>query len=109
MDEEQPTESIEKVEAEPTVEKEEKDPKLEKADILKMLSNALKIGTITKDQARHMREELGVNEADFTTKRVSDRVRRKKRKAQKQARKVTRQNGFKGQKMTKGQAAQRGR
>ena len=103
---EQPVEKIEKEEVE---EKVENEPKLEKADILKMLSNALKLGTISKDQARHMREELGVHESDFTTKRVSATVRRKKRKAQKQARKVTRQNGFKGQKMTKGRAAQRSR
>ena len=106
MDEEQPVEKIEKVEAEPLVQKEEK---VDKSAILKMLSKALELGTISKDQVRHMREELGVHESDFTTKRVSDTVRRKKKKAQKQARKVTRQNGFKGQKMVKGQASGRGR
>lgn len=98
-------EITEETEVEPTVEKE---TKLEKADILKVLSNALKVGTISKEQHRQMRMELGVTQSDFTSKQESATVRRKKRKLQKAARKVTRQQGFKGQKVTKGHASARG-
>lgn len=104
-------EQIEKIEAEESVVKEEKvekEPKLEKADILKVLANALKVGTISKEQHQQMRMELGVTQSDFTSKQVSATVRKKKRKAQKVARKITRQNGFKGQKVTKGHASARG-
>ncbi len=103
---EEDVESIEKIETEAQVESK---PQVEKTDILKMLSKALKEGTLSKDQVRHMRAEMGINESDFTKERVSDKVRKKKRKAQRQARKVTRQNGFKGQKLVKGQASGRGR
>lgn len=90
-------------------ESESEKSKVGKSDIVKMLSNALKDGTITKEQAQHMRQELGILQGDFTTAKISDTVRKKKRKAAKAARKITRSNGFKGQKMTKGQSSGRGR
>ncbi len=102
-------EDAEKIEAEPQVEKVEPEPELEKSDILKVIANALELGTITQAQARQMRQELGILQGDFTTKRVSDTVRKKKRKAQKKARKVMLQNGFRGQKVTKGHYSARGR
>lgn len=105
-------EDVEKIEVEAqveTVENVEPEPNLEKADILKVIANALKIGTINHDQAAAMRMELGVFQGDFTGKQSSAKVRKEKRKAQKKARRVTLNNGFKGQKVTKGRASGRGR
>jgi len=106
------SEEIEKIELEPqveTVENVEPEPELDKADILKVIANALKAGTINHDQAAAMRMELGVFQGDFTNTQASAKVRKEKRKAQKKARRVTLNNGFKGQKVTKGRASGRGR
>ncbi len=105
-------EQIEKIEAEPVVEKEEKiekEAKVEKQDIIKILSNALKMGAINSAQAREMRQEIGVFQSDFTSKQIPAKVRKKKRKAAKKARRTTLNNGFKGQKVTKGHYNARGR
>ena len=88
-----------------TVEPEET-PKAGKKDIFKIISNALKAGTIDSATARSMKNELGM---DFTKKKVDGKVRKKKLKAQKNARKATRKQGFKGQKVNKGNTGARGR
>lgn len=83
-------------------ETEQKEQTLPRKDILKIISNALRINSITSQQAHEMRAELGVFNSYFTRSKSSAKVRRQKRKAQTAARRVTRQNGYKGQKMHKG-------
>lgn len=81
---------------------EEKTTRLNKGDILKVLSNALKIGSISSRQAASMRAELGVFGSDFTKKKVTQAQRKASRKAQQKARSVTRRKGYKGQKPPSG-------
>lgn len=78
------------------------DAKLGKGDILQVIANALKIGTITSGQAASMRAELGIFGSDFTKKKTSDAARKAKRKAQKKARAVTHNKGYKGQRPPSG-------
>lgn len=91
------------------VETTEEDTKLNKSDFLKLISNALKAGTIESSQAKSLRQELGIFNSEFTQKKLSSKERKKKRKAQKTARKATTKQGFKGQKINKGQSHGRGR
>ena len=90
-------------------EKQEEEPKVGKKDFLQLIANALKIGTITSAQAKEMRQELNVFQSDFTRKKDSVKVRKQKRKAQKKARKVNLQKGFKGQKISHTLNGSRGR
>lgn len=80
----------------------EKAERLTKTDILKVLSNALKMGSITSRQAASMRAEMGVFGSDFTKKKTSQDKRKAKRKAQQKARAVTQRQGYKGQKPPSG-------
>lgn len=82
----------------------QEEAKLDKADLLKVIANALKIGTITSDQAASMRADLGVFGSDFTKSKESQVARKKKRKAQAAARKVTRGKGYKGQQPPSGRS-----
>ncbi len=83
--------------------------KLNKLDFLKIISNALKMGSIDSSQATQLRREIGVNPSSFTKKQVGKQEKRRKRKAQKNARKLNAHTGFKGQKMSKGKSSGRGR
>lgn len=96
------TENVETNATEPEV-------KLDRSDFMTLIANALKAGTISSAQAKQMRQELGVFQGDFTKKKQSAKQKKEKRKAQKAARAVTRNHGFKGQKVDKGRGAQRGR
>jgi len=76
--------------------------KLNKGDILQIISNALKIGSISSRQAAGMRAEMGIFGSDFTKKKTTSKQRKARRKAQQRARAVTRKNGYKGQKSPSG-------
>ena len=80
----------------------EEEVKLDKPDFLQLIANALKVGTITSEQAKNMRAELGVFQGEFTGKQTSKDKRKKKRKAQAAARRVTIDKGYKGQKKHSG-------
>lgn len=84
------------------VQETEPQEKLDKGDLLQVIANALKIGSITSQQAASMRAELGVFGSDFTKSSQTKADKKKKRKAQKKARAVTRSRGFKGQKAPSG-------
>jgi hypothetical protein len=69
---------------------EENTPRLEQKDFLKIISNALKMGSIDSRQAASMRAEMGIYGSNFTKKKVTDKQRKAKRKSQRKARAVTR-------------------
>lgn len=59
---------------------------------LAMITSQLDSDSISKNQARALRMSMGVSQAYFTRKQTTADQRRKKRKAQRAARKVTRAN-----------------
>ena len=81
---------------------EQENTKLNTRDILRLISNALKVGTISSRQAAEMRSEVGVYGSRFCKKSLTKAERKSKRKAQKKARAVTTRRGYKGQKLSKG-------
>lgn len=81
------------------------EPKKEKMSIARLLeglSLGVAGGTVTKKQAKQIRTEFGISQAYFTRKQSTPSQRKKKRKAEKLARRANRGN-TKGQKNTKGQ------
>jgi hypothetical protein len=88
---------------------EQKEQKLNKADILQVLSNALKIGTITSQDAARLRAEMGIFGSDFTKAKPSKTERKAKRKTQQAARLATKRAGYKGQKSPAGRSKTSGR
>lgn len=76
--------------------------KLGMGGILKAISKAVRDGNMSSKQARQIRGDLGILGSFFTKQQPNVKARRAQRKAAKKARKVTRRNGYKGQKMNKG-------
>jgi len=71
-----------------------------KEDAAKMISSAYKTGEINRAQADQLRMQLGIDRSSFTKKRfITEEKRRHLRKLQRQARKVNKQRGFRGQKV----------
>ena len=96
MSEDKPEEKQEEITEETQEVKEENAPRLGKTDFLSMIASALSQGEINSDQARKLREEIGVMKSEFTKKKT--KKRKAKRKAESKARKTTIQKGYKGQK-----------
>ncbi len=73
---------------EETVETEQ--PKMTRSGMLAALAAAVADGNLTSQQARGMRQQLGVMQADFTKKRPTKAKRKARRAMQKASRKANR-------------------
>ena len=76
-------------------------PKMTKDNILAAIKAAISSGDLSSQNARMMRANIGVTQADFTRKQVSEEKRKARRKAQRDARRKNRAT-TKGQKRTSG-------
>lgn len=71
--------------------------KMTRGNILKALAGAIANGNISSSQARQIRLDLGMTQADFTRKQPTEAQRKARRKMQKESRRRNRGLG-KGQK-----------
>lgn len=80
---------------------EESNTPLTRKGLIQALKQGVENGILNKQQADQIRFENGITQSSFT-KRTNVKQNKHKRKLQKQARKATRRQGFKGQKMERG-------
>lgn len=77
-------------------------PAMSVSDFNKQLKKSVRDGLISKSQLQQIRSARGITQSEFTKKPYNFNKAKKKRKMQKQSRKVTLQKGVRGQKVTKG-------
>lgn len=81
---------------------EQSDAPLTRKGLIQALKRGVANGILTKQQAAQIRLENNITQSEFTKKKRDPKKVKRKRKIQKNARKVTRQQGFRGVKNDKG-------